>query len=103
MFVELLSILFYGIGDLWTTRIITRNLYGNEMNPIVKTILKKTGFSGLIVSKIIVMLIVFLYFYSLLLILAVVGCAAVIWNVAQIVSHNRTKITEVIKNACTGN
>ncbi len=89
MFMELLSILLYGIGDLWTTRIIIRNPRGDERNPLMKTILKKTDFNGMVIFKIIIMLTVFLFFYTMLWVLVVIGSATVIWNISQIASHDR--------------
>ena len=96
MMLEILAILFYGIGDLLTTK-IGMNMKMGERNPLVRTVFKKTGFVGFIIFKSAIISIGIMYLPTLTLIMAAVGIFCTAWNVKQIVRH-RGNIQKILDN-----
>lgn len=90
MFLQLLGILTYGIGDLWTTKIFL-NKGLKEGNPFMAFILKISGFKGMIISKIIIISLVLIYYPDVTIILILVGLYAIIWNLNIINKYNKIK------------
>jgi hypothetical protein len=88
MIPEILAILFYGIGDLWTTK-ISINMGLKEQNPLVRTILKKTGFAGLIVFKGAIISMFIVDFPTMLLVLVGFGLFCTAWNIRQMIKYQQ--------------
>ena len=88
MILEILAILFYGIGDLWTTR-IGMSMKLKEHNPLVRTIFKKTGFTGLVIAKSAIISMGIIYFPMLVWFMAGFGILITIWNIKQIVKNEK--------------
>lgn len=83
MLLELIFILFFGIGDYVTTKYIMMH-GGKEVNPIVFIIIRRYGFRGLALIKILMMIIViFVYPEILLLFGTIISIAVVAWNSYQ--------------------
>ena len=89
MILEVLTILFYGIGDLYTTRIITSNPDGKELNPFMAILLKRFGFISLIILKAIIITIVIINYNSILIYVAGFGVCITAWNANQIIQYKK--------------
>jgi hypothetical protein len=85
MISEILAILFYGIGDLLTTK-IGINMDIKEYNPLIRTILRKTGFTGFIIFKSVIISMIMIYLPTTLWIIAGIGIWLTVWNTNQILN-----------------
>jgi len=84
---ELIFILFFGIGDYVTTKYIMMR-GGKEVNPLVFVIIRRYGFRGLALIKILMIIIViFVYPEILLLFGTIVSIAVVSWNLYQCLKY----------------
>lgn len=90
MISEILTILFYGIGDLWTTK-IDLNMEMKEHNPLVRVIIKKTGFVGFIVIKSAIIYIFILYLSTVIWIMALCGIFITVFNIIHIIKYKKDK------------
>jgi len=94
MLLELIFILFFGIGDYVTTKFIMLH-GGRELNPIVFVILKRWGYRGFAAIKLLlIVLVVFVYPSGLLLAGTIISVAVVMWNVTQCYKyyHHKTNV-----------
>lgn len=92
MILEILAILFYGFGDSWTTK-ICMNLKMKEHNPLVRAIFRKTGFTGFIIFKSVVISVGIIYLPTLTWFMAVFGICIIVWNIKQIAKHEKGRRT----------
>ena len=92
MILEILAILFYGIGDLWTTK-IGMDMKMKEHNPFVRTIFKKIGFAGFIIFKSVIISTGILYLPTLTWFMAVSGIGITVWNIRLIIKHKKERRT----------
>jgi hypothetical protein len=88
MLLETLAIMFYGIGDLWSTK-IGMNMKLKEHNPLVRTIYRKTGFTGLIIFKSSIIAVGIIYLPELVWFMAWFGILLTVWNIRQIVNYKK--------------
>ena len=88
MIPEILAILFYGIGDLLTTK-IGMNMEMKEHNPLIRIILRKTGFTGLIIFKSAIMSTFMIYLPTTIWIIAGIGIWITAWNIRQILNFRK--------------
>ena len=78
--ISLIFVLFFGIGDYVTTKYLMLH-GGRELNPIVFVILKRYGYKGFALSKImVIVLVVFVYPSGLLWAGTILSIVAVTWN-----------------------
>jgi hypothetical protein len=88
MIPEILAILFYGLGDLYTTNHMKKigerknsKYKFKEFNPIMKIVLNIFGFNGMILAKIIILTIVLLFYPADIWITIIIGIIATLWNI----------------------
>ena len=80
MLLKLIFVLFFGIGDYVLTKYLMLH-GGRELNPIVFVILKRYGYKGFALSKImVIVLVVFVYPSGLLWAGTILSIVAVTWN-----------------------
>ncbi len=83
MLLELIFILFFGIGDYVTTKYLMLR-GGRELNPIVFVILRRWGYKGFALSKILLMILVIFVYPSVFLAWGTaLSIFVVMWNLRQ--------------------
>jgi len=87
MIQEAAAILFYGFGDLATTKYLTDKDQRNEYNPIVRIILNLFGFGGFVLLKICTIFYIFIFVPSDIWIMILLGAFGTIWNIRQIMRY----------------